>query len=123
MPDTLKAPCPKCGRKGLHYADHPHAIGMKDFDRLVCRFCGARLKKIDSAPAPVPVAAPSPLMTILEYRGMAHLLARISRYVPIESDDYDCIERALDDAAKHFGMTVHKSGTGGFYLEVGEGEL
>ena len=35
-------PCPACGRKGLHYADHPHAAGWKDYSRLVCRFCDKR---------------------------------------------------------------------------------
>jgi len=33
--------CPKCGRKGLHYANHPHAFGYKDYDRVACRFCQA----------------------------------------------------------------------------------
>ena len=40
------SPCPKCDRKGLHYADHPHAFGYKDYDRSVCRFCKARFKKV-----------------------------------------------------------------------------
>ena len=34
-----KFPCPKCNRKGLHYADHPHAFGWKDYDKVECRFC------------------------------------------------------------------------------------
>jgi hypothetical protein len=37
-------PCPKCGRKGLHYADHPHADGFKDSDHVRCRFCQTRFK-------------------------------------------------------------------------------
>jgi len=36
--------CKKCGRKGLHHPNHPHAFGMKQYDRLICRFCGARYK-------------------------------------------------------------------------------
>jgi len=31
--------CPKCGKKGLRIADHPHAFGYKDTDRACCRFC------------------------------------------------------------------------------------
>jgi hypothetical protein len=37
--------CPKCKRKGLHFEDHPHAYGYKDYSRIVCRFCGARFKE------------------------------------------------------------------------------
>lgn len=36
--------CPKCGKKGLNYADHPHAFGWKDYDRVACRYCGSRFK-------------------------------------------------------------------------------
>ena len=35
-------PCPKCHRKGLHYSDHPHAYGWKNYDKVTCRFCDAR---------------------------------------------------------------------------------
>jgi len=35
-------PCPKCGKKGLKYAPHPHAFGYKDYDHAVCRYCHAR---------------------------------------------------------------------------------
>ena len=42
--------CPKCNRRGLHYADHPHAQGWKDYGRVVCRFCGARFSVKESAP-------------------------------------------------------------------------
>jgi hypothetical protein len=35
-------PCPNCNKKGLHFADHPHAFGYKDFDKVVCRFCHTR---------------------------------------------------------------------------------
>jgi len=38
-------PCPACGRKGLHYADHPHAYGHKDYGRIECRFCRASFKR------------------------------------------------------------------------------
>lgn len=34
--------CPKCGRRGLHFADHPHALGFKDYGTIECRFCHAR---------------------------------------------------------------------------------
>lgn len=37
-------PCPKCGKKGLHYASHAHAQGWKDYDKAECRFCGSRFK-------------------------------------------------------------------------------
>lgn len=37
--------CPKCKRKGLHFANHPHAFGWKDYSRIECRFCGARFKE------------------------------------------------------------------------------
>ena len=39
--------CPKCKRKGLHYSDHPHAFGWKDYDHVKCRFCHARFKSDD----------------------------------------------------------------------------
>lgn len=42
-----KKPCPKCGRRGLHFAIHPHAIGWKDYDRVECRFCHTRFKVRD----------------------------------------------------------------------------
>ena len=42
MYDPKGKPCPKCGRKGLHFADHPHAFGFKDYGRVECRFCHAR---------------------------------------------------------------------------------
>ena len=42
--------CPKCGRKGLHYAMHPHAFGYKDYSKVECRFCHARF--IPLAPRP-----------------------------------------------------------------------
>ena len=35
----IKIPRPNCGRKGLHYASHPHAFGYKDYERVECRFC------------------------------------------------------------------------------------
>jgi len=31
--------CPACGRKGLGYAGHAHALGWKDYDRASCRYC------------------------------------------------------------------------------------
>ena len=39
MMKITKQPCPKCNRKGLHYREHPHAFGFKDYDRIECRFC------------------------------------------------------------------------------------
>jgi len=44
MDDLRKMPCPKCGRKGLHYASHPSALGYKDRDHAGCRFCHATFK-------------------------------------------------------------------------------
>ena len=40
--------CPNCGKKGLNYANHPHAFGYKDYDKIVCRYCQKRFvaKKI-----------------------------------------------------------------------------
>jgi cytochrome c5 len=37
--ELKKQPCPNCDRKGLHYANHPHAFGYKDVYRMTCRFC------------------------------------------------------------------------------------
>ena len=34
--------CPKCGKKGLSYAPHPHAYGWKNYDKVACRYCEAR---------------------------------------------------------------------------------
>jgi uncharacterized Zn-finger protein len=39
-----RAPCPKCQRKGLGYANHPHAFGWKDYGRTRCRYCKAVFK-------------------------------------------------------------------------------
>lgn len=36
-----RAPCPKCSKKGVGYAAHPHAFGYKDYSRASCRYCGA----------------------------------------------------------------------------------
>lgn len=36
--------CPKCGRKGLGYAAHPHAFGYKDYKKTSCRYCGTTFK-------------------------------------------------------------------------------
>lgn len=47
MSDKLsggRVPCPKCGKKGVGYAKHPHAFGQKDYDRAACRYCKARFK-------------------------------------------------------------------------------
>lgn len=46
--------CPRCLRKGVGYAPHPHLLGWKDFGRAVCRYCkhGFTIKdkpKIDEA--------------------------------------------------------------------------
>lgn len=45
--ELSKTPCPKCGRRGLHFAMHPHAFGWKDYGRVECRFCSARFKVRD----------------------------------------------------------------------------
>ncbi len=43
MANTFKGlKCPKCGKKGLHYAKHPHAYGWKNYDKVSCRYCEAR---------------------------------------------------------------------------------
>lgn len=34
-----RARCPKCLRKGVGYASHPHALGYKDYGRARCRYC------------------------------------------------------------------------------------
>lgn len=42
MKDRLKytgIPCPECNKKGLSLADHPHAYGHKDLNRVRCRYC------------------------------------------------------------------------------------
>lgn len=39
-----RAKCPKCGRKGVGYANHPHAFGYKDTDRAMCRYCNAMFR-------------------------------------------------------------------------------
>lgn len=36
--------CPKCQRKGLHYPNHPHAYGFKDYSQVTCRFCHTYFK-------------------------------------------------------------------------------
>jgi hypothetical protein len=36
--------CPKCGKKGVGYANHPHALGWKDYGRVRCRYCGKSWK-------------------------------------------------------------------------------
>jgi hypothetical protein len=47
-----RAVCPKCGRKGLGYARHPHAFGYKDYDRASCRYCNAFFRLKDKAEEP-----------------------------------------------------------------------
>ncbi len=39
-----RAVCPRCGKKGVGYAPHPHAFGYKDYSRLRCRYCKATFK-------------------------------------------------------------------------------
>lgn len=39
---SRRQPCPKCGRKGVGYASHPHAFGYKEYSKADCRYCGAR---------------------------------------------------------------------------------
>lgn len=36
--------CPKCGKKGVGYAPHPHATGWKNYDKARCRYCKATFK-------------------------------------------------------------------------------
>lgn len=36
--------CPKCGRRGVGYANHPHAFGYKDYSRAKCRYCATYFK-------------------------------------------------------------------------------
>jgi hypothetical protein len=43
-------PCPKCQRKGLSYAPHPHAFGWKDYGHAYCRYCHTRFTVKDPAP-------------------------------------------------------------------------
>ena len=47
--------CLECGKKGLHYANHPHARGWKDYGYVVCRFCHTRFKVKDKSKAQVNV--------------------------------------------------------------------
>ena len=47
---SARAKCPKCGKKGMGYAGHPHAFGYKDYTRLLCRYCHARFKTPDERP-------------------------------------------------------------------------
>lgn len=37
-------PCPNCKKKGLRYANHPHAQGWKDYNKANCRYCGKTFK-------------------------------------------------------------------------------
>ena len=39
-----RAVCPKCGKKGVGYAEHPHAFGYKDYSKARCRYCRATFK-------------------------------------------------------------------------------
>ena len=43
--ELRKRPCPKCGKKGLSFAAHPHAFGYKDHTRVDCRYCGSTFRK------------------------------------------------------------------------------
>ena len=44
MFDPKGKKCPKCGRKGLHFSDNPHAYGWKDYGSVTCRFCHGHFK-------------------------------------------------------------------------------
>lgn len=46
-----RKPCPKCKRKGVGYAMHPHAYGWKDYERAKCRYCNAYFKIRDTVSA------------------------------------------------------------------------
>ena len=48
---TGRVECPKCGKKGVGYAPHPHAIGYKDYSKTQCRYCRAIFKVKDTAKA------------------------------------------------------------------------
>ena len=39
--------CPKCGKKGVGYAPHPHAYGSKDYNRASCRYCHSRFSVVN----------------------------------------------------------------------------
>ena len=52
-----RAKCPHCGKKGVGFANHPHAYGQKDYSRFSCRYCGKTFKKKDETVAP-PLPAP-----------------------------------------------------------------
>ena len=41
-----KQQCPTCNRNGLHYPDHAHAKGRKNFKAIRCRFCKAQFSII-----------------------------------------------------------------------------
>ena len=36
--------CPRCFKKGVGYANHPHAYGHKDYSRARCRYCNTTFK-------------------------------------------------------------------------------
>lgn len=55
--DFRGKPCPKCGRKGLNYAPHPHAFGWKDYGHVKCQYCGGSFKL---KPRPMRDATPRP---------------------------------------------------------------
>lgn len=56
-----RAECPKCHRRGVGFAPHPHAYGYKDRGRLICRFCRARftVRLVVCTPAADPAATPA----------------------------------------------------------------
>ena len=55
-------PCPKCQRKGLGYAPHPHAYGWKDYGQAYCRFCRAffPVTAVPSEPHTIGTDPPTP---------------------------------------------------------------
>jgi DNA-directed RNA polymerase subunit RPC12/RpoP len=59
MRDFQGVKCPNCGKKGLGYATHPHALGWKDYERVSCRYCNKRFpaKEIENRP---PSTHPAP---------------------------------------------------------------
>lgn len=51
--------CPKCLKKGVGYAGHPHAAGYKDYARARCRYCNATFKVKDRPAADTSASPPA----------------------------------------------------------------
>jgi DNA-directed RNA polymerase subunit RPC12/RpoP len=57
MKELQGVKCPNCGKKGLSYAPHPHAFGLKNYEKINCRYCGASFRPPKVKPATLPPAA------------------------------------------------------------------